>query len=630
LSVKLKIFFVCALVVFLATTGFAYVSSSTNFKLSTDTTDQGGGKASSANFTIQPGAAGQSGPAGTAIAKDYQLGGGYIYSVSSAPSSPGSLAQYRENGVTPIPWPAGYTTTSREVFKMLISDPDPGDVLTAQVELRISGEAFTGVPSYEATYDYTGTPLTAAVTSAALADLTSYVWQARVKDQENHYSDWVVMGGTPDFKVDLGHSGLQVSIIAPDGGERLSGLGTAYNIRWEASDPAGLLSDPITLSYSTDSGTSWTLIAAAQPNLPPYVWTVPAVNSVNCRVSIEAEGYDSRKAADMSAGDFTIDSTRPAIISITPTSGATSIAVTTEVTIDFSEEMSREAVQAAFDLSASPGVAGTFNWSVDGRSCRFKPSAALSNSKTYNVAVGAGASDLAGNGLEAAFSSSFATEAPRDLVNPNILIQRIDAGGKPNTLKSGDYVNRRPRIKGVITDDVAVDRNSIKLYLDGAQVTPVITEINAGNYEAVYMTIADLEDESVKTHSIKLEARDAAGNPGEKEVSELKVSGGPARVIGPVLSYPQTFKPKSGIPARFAYNLTVDSDLTIYLFDTSGQNAWTGKYLSGTEGGKAGYNEVSFYGISELAQAYLGNGVYLYKLVTGGKIIGTGYITIFD
>jgi hypothetical protein len=99
--------------------------------------------------------------------------------------------------------------------------------------------------------------------------------------------------------------------------------------------------------------------------------------------------------------------------------------------------------------------------------------------------------------------------------------------------------------------------------------------------------------------------------------------------MGPVLTYPTTYNPLSGTPARIAYNLTADQDIMIYLFDISGQNVWTEKYLSGAEGGKAGYNEVMFYGRSEISGSYLGNGIYVYKLVAGGKIIGTGRMAIF-
>ena len=89
-------------------------------------------------------------------------------------------------------------------------------------------------------------------------------------------------------------------------------------------------------------------------------------------------------------------------------------------------------------------------------------------------------------------------------------------------------------------------------------------------------------------------------------------------------------RPQGGGVARIAYNLNADLDLRILMFDITGQNVWTARCLSGTEGGKAGYNEVVFDARSQLSGAVLGNGIYVYKLVAGNKVIGTGYITIND
>ena len=421
-----------------------------------------------------------------------------------------------------------------------------------------------------------------------------------------------------------------IEVITPNGGERLSGLGGTFNVQWNASDAAGLPPNPIALRYSTDSGVNWTPIAAGQPNTPPYLWTVPTVNSVNCRVSVEVEDYIGRKAADMSNADFIIDSTRPTIISVTPTSGAASVLITSEVTIVFSQEMSREATESAFDLSASPGVAGAFTWSADSQTLTFKPSAALSYNTLYHLTVGTGACNLTGNGLAAAYASSFTTELPGDTEKPHVYIQVIDGKGRATTLKEGDYLSPKPKFKGVISDDQAINRSSIKFYLDDLLMTSTVTEINTGKYEVVYDTVDNLADERIMSHKIKVEARDLAGNLGEKVISELKVSYAPARVVGPVLTYPQTFKPLTGQTAKIAYNLSADSDIVIYMFDTSGQNVWTGKYFSGEEGGRAGYNEVEFRGTSQLTGGYLGNGVYVYKIIRGEKILGTGYVTIFE
>jgi hypothetical protein len=493
-----------------------------------------------------------------------------------------------------------------------------GEVEPVTINLRYStnsGSSWTMIISNEAndgTYAWT-TPLIDSTTCRVSIEATDGLSRVAT-DQSN-----------ADFAIDSSNPG--VTVVAPAGGERIAG-GSSFNVQWTATDPVGFPTNAITLRYSTDSGGTWTPIAAAQPNTPPYSWTVPTVNSSTCRVSVEATDYVGQTDTSLSASDFTIDSTTPTITSITPTNGATSVDINTQVIIVFSKEMSREVTQNAFSLTASPAVAGGFTWSSDGKTLTFTPTAALEYNTLYTVGVAATATDMAGNHL-AVFSATFTTAQRGDTEAPHIIIQRVDSQGIANTLKDGDYIPKQPKFKGIITDNLGVSRATIKFYLDDLEVSATITEVSATKYEVSYTATSNLEGETVRTHSVKLAAADIAGNSTTREVKDLKVSYESARVIGPVLTYPTTYNPLSGTPARIAYNLTADQDLMIYLFDISGQNVWTGKYLSGAEGGKAGYNEVPFYGRSEISGSALGNGIYVYKLVAGGRIIGTGRMAIF-
>jgi len=493
-----------------------------------------------------------------------------------------------------------------------------GEVEPVTINLRYStnsGSSWTMIISNEAndgTYAWT-TPLIDSTTCRVSIEATDGLSRVAT-DQSN-----------ANFAIDSSNPG--VTVVAPAGGERIAG-GSSFNVQWTATDPVGFPTNAITLRYSTDSGGTWNLIAAGRPNTSPYSWTVPSVNSTTCRVSIEATDYVGNTTGGMSASDFTIDSTTPAITTITPTNGATAVPINTQVVIVFSKEMSREVTQNAFSLTASPPVAGGFGWSLDGKILTFTPSAVLEYNTLYTVGVAATATDMAGNHL-AVFTSTFTTAQRGDTEAPHIIIQRVDSQGVANTLKDGDYIPKQPRFKGIITDNLGVSRATIKFYLDDLEVSAVITEVSATNYEVSYTVTSNLEGETVRTHSVKLTAADIAANSSTKEVKELKVSYESAKVIGPVLTYPTTYNPLSGTPARLAYNLTADQDIMIYMFDISGQNVWTGKYLSGNEGGKAGYNEVPFYGRSEISGSYLGNGIYVYKLVAGGRIIGTGRMAIF-
>lgn len=127
-----------------------------------------------------------------------------------------------------------------------------------------------------------------------------------------------------------------------------------------------------------------------------------------------------------------------------------------------------------------------------------------------------------------------------------------------------------------------------------------------------------------------LQAEDKSGNSTFESVTPLYVNPpDKVEIIGPVVNYPNPFKPLKGEETSLAYNLSVDATLTLYLFDITGSAVWKRTYLAGYEGGMAGYNEVTFNGFSDFGEV-LGNGIYLLRIVHSGKVIGNGRITVLD
>jgi hypothetical protein len=89
---------------------------------------------------------------------------------------------------------------------------------------------------------------------------------------------------------------------------------------------------------------------------------------------------------------------------------------------------------------------------------------------------------------------------------------------------------------------------------------------------------------------------------------------------------PNPYNPNSG-SGRFWYWLTADKDTTIYLADLGGTVVWKMTYPAGANGGKANENNVAYDGKTAWGDA-LGNGVYIYKIVQDGKVIGGGKIAV--
>ncbi|MBN2415726.1 VCBS repeat-containing protein, partial [bacterium] len=89
-----------------------------------------------------------------------------------------------------------------------------------------------------------------------------------------------------------------ITVTAPNGGESWE-AGDNRNITWTSSGIAG----PITIECSTDSGSTWSEVAASTDNDGSYTWPVPATDSDKCLILIStADGWPR----DTSDAVFTI------------------------------------------------------------------------------------------------------------------------------------------------------------------------------------------------------------------------------------------------------------------------------------------------------------------------------------
>lgn len=114
-------------------------------------------------------------------------------------------------------------------------------------------------------------------------------------------------------------------------------------------------------------------------------------------------------------GNPSPDETAPTIASTTPADGATRIAIGTDITVTFSEEMEKSSAEGAFTISG--GITGSFSWS--GTKMIFSPQV-LGYNTTFTCTVGTGAKDATGNSLAAAKTWSFTTIYSDDETAPTI------------------------------------------------------------------------------------------------------------------------------------------------------------------------------------------------------------------
>jgi hypothetical protein len=202
---------------------------------------------------------------------------------------------------------------------------------------------------------------------------------------------------------------------------------------------------------------------------------------------------------------------------------------------------------------------------------------------------------------------------------------------------AGEIISATPKISAKIMDTNAlgqpttetIDPNSITIEVGLNILNPPPLSYDFGTGILLY----DMRDGNIvlgpASYAVSIEASDIYGNTGYWTNQVLRIYSGKVELIGPILSYPTPFKPLSGNPATVAYNLTVDADITIYLYDLAGQVILTKKFKKGLEGGKAGYNSFQWNGMTDMGRV-VGNGIYIYKVISKNKIIGTGKLVVLD
>jgi hypothetical protein len=94
-----------------------------------------------------------------------------------------------------------------------------------------------------------------------------------------------------------------VTVVYPNGGEAFE-PGDFIDIQWVATDNNAV--DSISIFYSENNGTDFTLIASSEPNDSTYQWTAPDISSDSCLVRVVAYDPALLTGEDVSDAIFTI------------------------------------------------------------------------------------------------------------------------------------------------------------------------------------------------------------------------------------------------------------------------------------------------------------------------------------
>ncbi|PIS29774.1 hypothetical protein COT42_04395 [Candidatus Saganbacteria bacterium CG08_land_8_20_14_0_20_45_16] len=482
-----------------------------------------------------------------------------------------------------------------------------------------ASDTLSGVASYEITVNSVTQVATLSGLSYTVAALSEglHTWKVRTRDNmENWGTD------STTFNVTIDASAPTVTLISPEGDELIAGNGPSYTISWSASDTYGLATNPISLYLTTDTGSSWSEIASGLANSGSYGWVVPEVDSTRCQVRVAAIDL-AGNIATTESGRFDIDSSAPSVSSFETTVSVSGSAIT----FTFSEAVDRDSVEAAFSIV--PSVTGSFTWSAGDTRMTFTPTTEFVAGTMYSVTISRDARDLAGNRLDTVDNRSFVIgSVSADSVPPTITI-RNEIG---ETVSTGDAISQDPIFVISFTDSTSIAASSIRITLD----TTLLSYIASSGATATAMTgYASTIDLASGLHNLTVQVADTLGNTRTKEVTGLRVAGEADPPEATRITVMHSLPGAAGAAASatqggiVAYNLNKDANITLYMYGLGGEMVTTRKFSSGTSGAKAGYNQLSISGVSDLSGAALANGIYVFKIVSDGRVVGKGKFVVY-
>jgi len=413
-----------------------------------------------------------------------------------------------------------------------------------------------------------------------------------------------------------------VTVLRPAIAEVLLG-GSQYIITWEATDKGGLTTEAFTIWYSLNNGASWTQIASSISSLETMLsWNVPSVDTTEAYISVEAVDRAGNRGYGTSGG-FVIDGAAPIVTVSQPNGGEVLLAgITYEV---------------MWNASDSGGIRTdgiTIRYSTDGGASWSLIEGGLSNSGSYYWIPPVLSSATCKISIEA---MDVVGRTGSDMSNGNFIILK-----EPGGLLMLDkiVVNQKRYIDGDVISPSGVmwvyfysdlPMQTMTLEVDGGYSFNFNLFSREGTYEAWLGNYSVLPIAGQDERTFTYNATVYAGYPKVAQRMFRLIAGG-VQTVGVPLNYPNPFKPLSGgsdSTTRIQYTLSDNAQVVIVMYDITGQEVKRWEFTSGQDGGKAGINSILWDGKSLFGEV-VGNGMYIYKITSGGRTIGTGKLVVLD
>jgi hypothetical protein len=188
-----------------------------------------------------------------------------------------------------------YSDQSNENFSIenpiTVISPNGGETLVAGSTHKITWKSSDNVGNVKIAYS-TNNGASWRPIANYRGDDTEYDWKVPEHLSENCLVRIREINGDPSDVSDAVFSIVlkpSITIISPNGGENLE-ANSSYKITWTSIGNV----DDVRIKYSTNNGTSWTVVVESTPNDGVYEWTVPDTISDDCLILIgETDGAPS-------------------------------------------------------------------------------------------------------------------------------------------------------------------------------------------------------------------------------------------------------------------------------------------------------------------------------------------------
>ncbi len=195
-------------------------------------------------------------------------------------------------------------------------------------------------------------------------------------------------------------------------------------------------------------------------------------------------------------------------------------------------------------------------------------------------------------------------------------------------VRSGDIISSHVSMEAIISSEVGAGVASVLLRVDNIPVYPPLSLVSGNSLYGTWYGNFTIQPGSQQRHLFTFHMEDISANACE-DTMEARVLGGSVQVVGGTYNYPNPFSPMSGVATTIQYTLSKDAAVTIVIYDITGHEAKRMRFGSGTNGARGGTNQVNWNGRS-LGGQVAGNGMYIYKIISGDSVIGSGKLVVLD